>query len=296
WSSDVCSSDLYLFPVFVKGEIFFLYVLQQSKFLGAVVEFLIADHTILHEDADVIPLLLKFRAFLAEHILKLVGHFLRDMLADLLDIGVALQVTARVVQRNVRRVQHAVQQHQKIRYNIFNLIGDEDLATVELYFVLVKLEVVLNLREVQDTCQRERIVDVEVNPEQWVFRERIYLLIESEVVFILEVGRLTGPQGVGVVDDPVAFYRLVFRLAVLVFSITFAVFLCAELDFYGEELAVLFENALQTPLIEEFFGVFVDVEDDVGSAFSLLGRLQLKFGRSIAYPMSGFIFACRIGT
>ena len=59
-----------------------------------------------------------------------------------------------------------MQKGQILRNDTINLICYENLVAVELNLVLLNLEVVVNLREVENTCQVERIVDIKVDVEQ----------------------------------------------------------------------------------------------------------------------------------
>ena len=77
-----------------------------------------------------------------------------------------MQVAARHVERDVGRIDHAVQQRQIFGYYAVDLVGDEDLVAVKLYLVLLNLEVVAYLGEIEYSRQVERIVDVHVDVEQ----------------------------------------------------------------------------------------------------------------------------------
>ena len=59
-----------------------------------------------------------------------------------------------------------MQQGEELWHDAFYLIGYEDLVAVELDFVLLQFDVRLDLREIEDTREVERIVDVQVDPEQ----------------------------------------------------------------------------------------------------------------------------------
>ena len=58
-----------------------------------------------------------------------------------------------------------MQQRQELRHNALHLVGDEHLVAVQLNLVALQVDVRLDAGEVQNTCQVERIVDVQVNPE-----------------------------------------------------------------------------------------------------------------------------------
>ena len=59
-----------------------------------------------------------------------------------------------------------MEQRQEVRYDALDLIRDEDLVAIELDLVALQVEIAVDAREVEDTRQMEREVDVEVNPEQ----------------------------------------------------------------------------------------------------------------------------------
>src|SRR6187551_1635134 len=92
----------YMCFVFIERKVFFVCVFQQYKVLCLIIKLLIADDAVLHENSNIIPLLLKLCAVFFEHIRKLVGNLLGNVLADFLYAGITLQITARHVQWNIR--------------------------------------------------------------------------------------------------------------------------------------------------------------------------------------------------
>src|SRR5690606_26451112 len=83
---------------------------------------------------------------------------------------------------------------------------------------------------------------------------------------------------------------------VFVLAVGFANLLSAELDLYGKELTVLFQDAFETPLVQELLGIFVDMKDNVRAPLCFFGGSQFKFRRSVANPMGRFVFAGRVGS
>ena len=81
------------------------------------------------------------------------------------DIRIALQVTAANVQRDIRTVNHTVQEHQEFRNDILDLIGYKYLVGIQLDLVFLYLVALLDLWEIQNTGQVERIIYVQVDPE-----------------------------------------------------------------------------------------------------------------------------------
>ena len=84
-------------------------VLQQEVLFGLVVVVLLAQHAIVDEYLDVVPLLLEVLTLVLEDGGKLIAHLLGDVAADLLHVGITLEIASAYVQRNVGAVNHAVQ-------------------------------------------------------------------------------------------------------------------------------------------------------------------------------------------
>ena len=189
-----------------------------------------------------------------------------------------------------------MEEHEEVGHDVFYLVGNEYLAGIELDLVLLDLEVAFNLGEIEYTGEVERVVYVEVDPEEGVFGEGVELFVELEVVFVLEVVGVFVPEGCGVVDDALVGDGFVFGFSFLIHAIFLAVLLGAELDLYGQELAIFIEYAFETVFVEELFGVCIDVEDDVGAAGGFGGGGELKLGGAIAFPTRSFIFGGLEGT
>ena len=109
----------------------------------------------------------------------------------------------------------------------------------------------------------EREVYVQVNPEQRLIAHGVKLAVEVLVILILQFARHSGPQRSRVVDDAV-FVRIDL-LAVFPFC------LFAEYNRNRKETAVFVEQFLYLGLFEEVLAVVIDIHDDVGTAFSLVG-------------------------
>src|SRR5215469_13368046 len=93
-----------------------------------------------------------------------------------------------------------MQQHQKFRNDVFDLIGDENLVAVKLDLVLLKFEALLDLRKIKDTGQIERIIDIEMYPEQRRFAIRIQFLVKILIVLARQLTRLLRPGRLDIVD------------------------------------------------------------------------------------------------
>ena len=109
--------------------------------------------------------------------MQAVGHFFGDV-SRYFYILIALQITTRHIQRNIRRIDDTMQQCQKVGHNAFDRIGYKHLIAIELDFVALQVDVVFDAREVQNAGQIERIIDIQMNVEQRLFAIRIEFAIE----------------------------------------------------------------------------------------------------------------------
>ena len=240
------------------------------------------------KEFQVVPLGLEVLAVGLEDGLQAVRHLLGDIRRNLLHVGIALQVAAAHVQRNVGRVDHAVEQGEEVGHDVLHLVRHEHLVAVELDLVAVDVNVVLDAREIKHTREVERIVHVEVDPEKGFVGHGVELAVELLVVLVLERGRRFGPQGCGVVHHVVLLR--VHLLAVLPLG------LLAEHDFHGQEAAVFVEQFADFALLQELLAVVGDVQHDVGAAFGFLASVDFKCGRAVAGPFHGFgIFSVAAG-
>ena len=267
------------FIVFIQCVVFAFRVFEQEVTLCLVVVILFAEHTVVDEYLDVVPLLLELFAFILEDACQTVAYLLRDVGADFLHVGIALEVASAHVQGNVRRVDNTVQQRQELGHNAFYGVGHEDLVAIELYLVALDVEVVLYLREVEDAGQVEGVIHIEVNPEERFVGHREEVTVELLVVLVLQVGGLLCPKRLYIV------YYIVFvgihLLAVLPFS------LLAKSNGNGQEVAVLAQEAFYLVLLEELLAVVVDVHHDVCAALCLLHFFQREAWAAVATPFHG---------
>lgn len=267
--------------VFAQREIFLVDIFQQYEIRGFLCKLLVGNDAVLDEYFEAVPLVFVIGALLFEYFVEPIGHFAGDVARNFLHIRIALQITARYVQRDIRRVDHAVEQRQEFRHDSLHRIGDEHLVRVKLDFVLLDLEVVADFREIEDTRQVERVVDVQVDVEQRLLGHRVEFAVELQVLFRSDVGRFLRPQRFDVVND-VVFVR------VDIFAV-FPLLDLAEGNGNGQETAMLFQNLADAGRVVEFEAVFREVQDNVRSAvtlfFSLLHRV---FGRSVAAPFHRF--------
>ena len=267
--------------VLVQRAVLTGYVLHQRKAFGTLVELLVGQHTELNEQFDVVPFLGELVLVGFVELCQLVSHFLGDVAAYLLHIVVGLQITTADVQRDVRTIDYAMQQRQVLRHYLLHFVGHKHLVAIELNLVAVYVQVGLYLREIEDTGQVERVIDIQVNMEQrLVHLHRIELVVEMLIVLVLEFRRLAGPGGIDVVDD-VVFVQL-YLLAV------FPLFLLAEGYLHGQELAVLAQQPFYRSVLEVLTELIVDVQHDVRTAFGFDGLFHRVLRRALATPMNGF--------
>ena len=67
------------FPVVVDAEVFALGILEQAEFHGPLAELLVAQHPVLNEELEVVPLLFKGLALVLEDFLKTVSDLPGDI-------------------------------------------------------------------------------------------------------------------------------------------------------------------------------------------------------------------------
>ena len=105
-------------------------------------------------------------------------------------------------------------------------------------------------------------------------------MVELVVVLIGQVGGFAHPCGVHIVDDIV--------LAGLHLFAIFPVFLFAESNLHGQELAVFFEQPFNGRVLQILFEILVDMQHDIGAAVGFDSVLHRVFGGAVATPMHGF--------
>ena len=78
-----------------------------------------------------------------------------------------------------------MQQSEEVGHYIFYLVCNKHLVAIELNFIAVNVEIALYTREVEHTCEVERIVYVQVNPKQRLIAHRIQLCVKLFIIFVL---------------------------------------------------------------------------------------------------------------
>ena len=268
---------LHLVAVLGQGEVTARRILEQHESLGLLGELLVGHDAVFDEDFQVVPLALEIRPRGIEELLQLVGHLTGDVARYLAHVAVALKVAARHVQRNVRRIDNPVQQRQELGNDALHRIGHVHLVAVKLYPILLNLEIVVDFREIENPRQVERIVDVEMYPEQRVVAARIELPVEFPVLFVGHIGRIMRPERVGIVHDVVPF-------GIHILSVLPLLYLSAGYR-YGKEAAVFTQHSANTGLVGELGALFAQIEDDIGSPRPFFRPFRHgEFGRSAAAP------------
>ena len=155
-----------LVQILLEGQIFALHGLKQQGVLDPLIELLVPDAAILDEGMDVVPILLVVLALGVVFAHQAVGHLAGDVGRNLFHIPVVLQEGTRDVQRQFRAIDNALEQHQELGNDFLNIIRHEHLAAEQLDLALGRGKLVLDLGEIQNTLEVERVFRVQVNPEQ----------------------------------------------------------------------------------------------------------------------------------
>ncbi len=210
-------------------------------------ELLLRQHAVFNKELQVVPLFLELLPVALKDLFQPVGHLLGDVRRDLLHIGVALQIAPGHVQGNIGRIQHPMEQGQEFGNNPLYRVGHEYLVAVQLNLVLLDFNVVLDLGEIKNSREGERVVHIQVNVEQGVVTHGVQFPVESSIILILCLRRRKRPQGLCFVDDVVFVRYDLFAV--------FPVLLLAKSDLYGEESAILLQQLADLVLLQEFLAL-----------------------------------------
>ena len=132
----------------------------------------------------------------------------------------------------------------------------------------MQIDITLYLREVKYTCQVERIVYIQMNPEQRVVLHRIKGVIELLVVLILQGARSLCPERLHIIDNVILICLHI--LAVLTLG------LLAEGYRHCHKLAVLVQKLLNLALLQELLAIIINMEDDVLTTLSLVSIFDFE--------------------
>ena len=142
--------DRFHFQTLRQALVLAFQVLEQDVIRHLLAELVIFQAAVLDERIDVIPVFLVLFTLGLAHTGQLVCHLLGDVVADLLNETIVLQCGTGYVQRQIRTVDHTLQQHQVFRNDFLDVVGDEHLVVVQLDHTFDGLELDVDLREVQD--------------------------------------------------------------------------------------------------------------------------------------------------
>ena len=173
-----------------------------------------------------------------------------------------------------------MEQRQEVRNDVVDMVSNEHLVTIELDLVPLDGHPVIDLREIQDTCQVERIVHVQMDIEKRILVCRVQRLVEVHVVFFLQVGRLACPQRLYCIDN------LVF-IRVDIFAV-FPFLILAEHDRERHELAVFAKQLPDFSLSCIFCRIIVKVQCDGRASVCLPALAHLIFRAAVARPHHRF--------
>ena len=276
------------FAIFLISVSLAVNIFEKSKVFRLVVEVRLRENAVVDEEFEVVPLFFKLSAVALEERRKAVCHLLGDILRNLLHIAVALEIRTAHVERNVGTVDDTMQERQEVGHNVFHRVCDKHLVAIELNLIAMDFDVVFNLGEIQNTREIERIVHIEMNPEERFILHGIEIAIEIAIILISQGRRRLCPERVRVVDHVVL-------SSVHLLSI-FPLLLFAKGYGDGEEATVFVEQGLDATLFEEFLVFLVNVQHDVCASFRLFGRFEGEFGSAVAAPFHSFCtFAVALG-
>ena len=196
-------------------------------------ELVVAQAAVLDEGADVVPVLVVVLLIGLAHAGQLVRHLLGDVIGDLCDKAVVLQGAPGNIQGQVRTVDGALEQHQEFRNDFLDVIRDKYLVVIQLDHTLGGFIFQVDLGEVKDTLEIERIVHVQVDPEQGLFIILEDLSVEFLVFLIGAVFGILAPEGMDLVHQgrPLADLQLLFLIFLLFFA-----FLLLGLDHFDDDI------------------------------------------------------------
>ena len=236
-------------------------------------ELAVPDRSVLDKRSNIVPVALIGFPFRIHQAVQLVRHLLGNMRADLFHISVVLQEGPADIQRQVGTVNHAPEQHQEFRNDFLDVVRYKYLPGKQLDLSLMGTEIVLQLREIQDTLQVEGVIHIQVNPEQRIVKVRKYLVVEGLVLLVGAVRRLFQPQRCCIIDllrlrhlqNLLGFRRPVLVLLIADRNILFhRLRVCVfEYNRVSHISAVAVQYLAHAPGIQEFLFLIGDMQDDV---------------------------------
>mmetsp|Transcript_59388 Transcript_59388/g.140260 ORF Transcript_59388/g.140260 Transcript_59388/m.140260 type:complete len:682 (-) Transcript_59388:1318-3363(-) len=263
---------------------------REAEQLGqALLVLVVLADAFLQHLTEVLPevgvLLLFGGVFAVGQALQHAEHPLGRSLADRLHIAAFLQQLAADVQRQVGRVDHALHEAQVDRHQRLGVVHDEDALDVELHTAaLVTVPQVEGrlLRDVEQLGVLAAALDAVVRVGQWCFGVIGDLLVELLVLLSRDVALAARPQGRGLVDRlPLVGDDLLGGFGVPG--------LLAHQDGQGDVVAVLADDRLHPPGLQELLLALAQVQDDVGAAARLGDGFQVVLTGAFAAPAHGLV-------
>ena len=113
----------------------------------------------------------------------------------------------------------------------------------------------------------KRVVDIEVDPENWIGIHRVEVAVEIEIFLIGALSWGFRPK-----------------------RLTFVDALFAEVDWVGEERAIFFQNRFDVTFIEEIGVGFGDMQGNCGAAALSCAGIEGVVRRAVTRPKGRFCF------
>ena len=201
---------------------------------------------------------------------QFVGDLFDDMFGDLLHLPIVLQKAARDVERDVGAVDDAVQEQQIFGDDFLYIVRDKDLIAVQLDFSALKFDFALDFREIQYPLEPERIIHIQMDPEQRVMIIMENFSVESEILLLGAVFRVLQIERLRVVDGLFVLFPL-----------------CIEIDLIRHEGTVLFKQAAHRALLEKLLLFLCNVHHDLRAAAGIVALLDRVCALPVGLPVHG---------
>ena len=133
-----------------KGQILAVQILEQDIISHLLCKFLILNIPEFDERCNIIPIFFIIFTVRLAHAGQLVRHLLGDIVGNLLHKAVVLQRASGHVKRQIRAVDHTLEQHQELRNHLFDVVRDKHLIVVQLDGALQAVVLHVDLGEIQD--------------------------------------------------------------------------------------------------------------------------------------------------
>ena len=223
------------FAIFLISVSLSVNILEKCEVLRLIVEVGFRENAVVDEEFEVVPLFFKLSAVALEKRRETVCHLLGDIVAKSSShCGRLWRLKKRLTLSGMSGLSmHTMQERQEVGHNVFHRVCDKHLVAIELNLIAMDFDVILNLREVQNTREIEGIVHIEVNPEEGFILHGIEIAIEIAIILISQGRRCLRPERVSVIDHVVL-------SGVHLLSI-FPLLLLAKGNGDGEEAAVFIE-------------------------------------------------------